>query len=279
MPHRSDRDWDYGIFIFGIPRVVAQQENSWKVVKDVVRNLIDGQPKKVELKEPSFWCGFQSLDDAIQALEALAGRTWCGRVAMQLQSTRSTWKTSQHGLSYSNLFHVFDFVVYVESNSSEFNTLWPVTTKRLPATVLHPNPGEPTMPLYGYNVANSVGFGPTSPVNVGASVTGHNPAHGSSPRATTQNREVIVQNLYVGVKEHWLKDFFTKSVGPVQECRIKERGEKKRHALVSFTHAEHAQAAIKRYNEQPIEGRKVSVRLTKEVQEGPVIIDGSGIYG
>lgn len=46
---------------------VAQQEDSWKVVKDVVRNLIDGQPKKVELKGSECWCRFSTQDDAIQA--------------------------------------------------------------------------------------------------------------------------------------------------------------------------------------------------------------------
>lgn len=46
---------------------VAQQDDSWKVVKDVVRNLIDGQPKKVELSNSVCWCRFQSQDDAVQA--------------------------------------------------------------------------------------------------------------------------------------------------------------------------------------------------------------------
>ena len=139
-------------------------------------------------------------------------------------------------------------------------------------------PAPATVP-YGYNVANPAGLAPNPLVYAQASGTGPHAARQHSPRAASQRRQIIVQNLYVGVKERWLKDLFTKSVGPVQECRIEERGDKKRHALVSFTHAEHAQAAVNEFNEKTIEGRKVNVRLTKEVQEGPVIIDGSWVYG
>ncbi|KAI4264121.1 MAG: hypothetical protein L6R42_000758 [Xanthoria sp. 1 TBL-2021] len=140
-------------------------------------------------------------------------------------------------------------------------------------------PAPETASVYGYNIANPVGLASNPPVYAQASATGPHVARQDSTRAAIQRRQIIVQNLYVGVKEHWLKDLFTKSVGPVQECRIEERGDKKRHALVSFTHADHAQAAVHQFNEKPIEGRKVNVRLTKEVQEGPVIIDGSGVYG
>lgn len=54
-----------------IPKAVTQQEDSWKVIKDVIRNIIDGQPKKVN----SFFgkdndlvlCTVQSADDAMKA--------------------------------------------------------------------------------------------------------------------------------------------------------------------------------------------------------------------
>ncbi|KAL8672353.1 MAG: hypothetical protein Q9168_003173 [Polycauliona sp. 1 TL-2023] len=235
MPHRSDQDWDYVIVIFGVPPAVAQREDSWKTVKDVVRNLIDGQPKKVELNRLAFWCEIQSQDDAIQAHEGLAGRNCTG--------------------SY------VPGVITARTESVAF----------LPAKV--------PAPLYDYRMAHPAGFAAYPPMDVQPSALGHHPARQTLPKPPVQRRQIIVQNLHVGVKEHWLKDLFSRSIGPVQECRIEERGDKKRHALVSFSHAEHAQAAINRYNEKLIAERKVHVRLTKEVQEGPVIIDGSGVYG
>ena len=140
-------------------------------------------------------------------------------------------------------------------------------------------PAPAMVPVYGHNLAKPPGFCPNLCAYGQGSATGHHSAHQNSPGATVQRRQIIVQNLYVGVREHWLKDLFTKSIGPVQECHIEERGDKKRHALVSFTHAEHAEMAINQFNKKNISGRKVNVRLTKEVQEGPVIIDGSGVYG
>ncbi|KAL9040348.1 MAG: hypothetical protein Q9180_001962 [Flavoplaca navasiana] len=140
-------------------------------------------------------------------------------------------------------------------------------------------PAQAMVPVNGYKIANPVGCG-TNPSGFSqSSNSGRHSTHQILPRAAAQRRQIIVQNLHVDVKEHWLKTFFTKSVGPVQECRIEERGDKKRHALVSFTHAEHAQAAMNQFNEESIAGRKVYVRLTKEIQEGPVIIDGSGVCG
>ncbi|KAL9637617.1 MAG: hypothetical protein Q9204_001803 [Flavoplaca sp. TL-2023a] len=140
-------------------------------------------------------------------------------------------------------------------------------------------PAPAMMPVNGYKIANPVGCGTNPSGSLQSSNSGRNSTHQSLPRATAQRRQIIVQNLHVDVKEHWLKIFFAKSVGPVQECRIEERGDKKRHALVSFTHAEHAQAAMNQFNGESIAGRKVYVRLTKEIQEGPVIIDGSGVCG
>ncbi|KAL8786889.1 MAG: hypothetical protein Q9213_002520 [Squamulea squamosa] len=133
------------------------------------------------------------------------------------------------------------------------------------------------MPVYDYKFANPVGFGQSPPIYTQASATGHQLPLQNPPRAPSQRRQIIVTNLYVGVNENRLKEFFQDSVGLVQECRVEERGDKKRHALVSFTHAEHAQLAINRFNEKMIFGRKVNVRFTKEDREGPVIIDGSGL--
>ncbi|KAI4275397.1 MAG: hypothetical protein LQ337_003267 [Flavoplaca oasis] len=140
-------------------------------------------------------------------------------------------------------------------------------------------PAPAMVPVNGYKIANPVGYGINPSGSSQSSNSGRRSTHQSLPRAAAQRRQIIVQNLHFDVKEQWLKTFFTKSVGPVQECRIEERGDKKRHALVSFAHAEHAQAAMDQFNGESIAGRQVFVRLTKEIQEGPVIIDGSGVCG
>ncbi|KAL8767979.1 MAG: hypothetical protein Q9209_005650 [Squamulea sp. 1 TL-2023] len=323
-----------------IPREVAQQENSWKIVKDVVRNLIDGQPKKVDLSSSIFWCGFQSHDDVIQAYGmgkeflcdiqltatesgALAGRTWYdvvnhgnNRLAPTMEVTclkvqrdrpvewlRGSSQFGQQGRHLSTVSHT-----RTSSTSSTSSTMWtplsPTATSYslLPPLSLMPVYYTPTpisvgsvippsmaprvenlsyipasaiMPVYGHNLANPVGFAQSPPIYAQASATGYQLPLQNPPRASSQRRQIIVTNLYVGVKENRLKEFFQDSVGPVQECRIEERGDKKRHALVSFTHAEHAQLAINRFNETMIFGRKINARFTKEVHEGPVIVDGS----
>lgn len=79
MQHQ--KDVDYMIHIEGIPDAVSRQEDYWKVVKDVVRNIIDGQPKKVDPFFNSkgrlvFLCTFQSKDDAMKAYETLRGQSW-----------------------------------------------------------------------------------------------------------------------------------------------------------------------------------------------------------
>ncbi|KAI4152318.1 MAG: hypothetical protein L6R39_001843 [Caloplaca ligustica] len=81
-----------------IPTDVARREDSWRIVKDVVRNVIDGQPKKGDFWDDAnngrvFAIGVQDRDDAVQAYgrraqshrghrlmdacpEALEGRNW-----------------------------------------------------------------------------------------------------------------------------------------------------------------------------------------------------------
>ncbi|KAL8704985.1 MAG: hypothetical protein Q9201_001882 [Fulgogasparrea decipioides] len=81
MTPRRDRDVEYNVYIKGIPKAVAQPEDGWKVVKDVVRDIIDGQPKKVVFKADHHYdliclCSVQSLHDARQAYEVLRGRNW-----------------------------------------------------------------------------------------------------------------------------------------------------------------------------------------------------------
>ncbi|KAI4245630.1 MAG: hypothetical protein L6R40_002431 [Gallowayella cf. fulva] len=122
------------------------------------------------------------------------------------------------------------------------------------------------------------GFG--HPVDFGSSPAVYSQASLTRPRQEPRQHQIIIQNLSVDVKEMWLKDFLATSVGPVQMSIIEERGDKKRHAFVSFTHAEHANLAVIRFDGQLIAGRKVSVRLTKEkealeIQNGPLVVDGS----
>ncbi|KAL8734958.1 MAG: hypothetical protein Q9181_003007 [Wetmoreana brouardii] len=81
MAHQRARDVEYNVHIKGIPKAVAQPEDGWKIVKDVVRNIIDGQPKKVVFNkdhpdDPVCFCAVQSLNDAKQAYEVLRGRNW-----------------------------------------------------------------------------------------------------------------------------------------------------------------------------------------------------------
>ncbi|KAL8902368.1 MAG: hypothetical protein Q9207_004752 [Kuettlingeria erythrocarpa] len=66
-----------------IPAVVARKEEAWKAVKDVLRDVIDGQPKRGDFWDDynnsngRVYSGYvQTKDDALQAYEALAGRDW-----------------------------------------------------------------------------------------------------------------------------------------------------------------------------------------------------------
>ncbi|KAL8917267.1 MAG: hypothetical protein Q9208_008043 [Pyrenodesmia sp. 3 TL-2023] len=102
MQHQRDRDVDYLVLIWGvglalmnfgcpvltdprnqIPPVVARKEEAWKAVKDVLRDVIDGQPKRGDFWDDynngnrRVYSGYvQTKDDALQAYEALAGRNW-----------------------------------------------------------------------------------------------------------------------------------------------------------------------------------------------------------
>ncbi|KAL8692471.1 MAG: hypothetical protein Q9218_002507 [Villophora microphyllina] len=90
-----------------------------------------------------------------------------------------------------------------------------------------------------------------------------------------QHNQVIIQNLPVNATDDKLKQWLNHSVGQVQDCRIKERGDKKRHAFVTFTDEEHAKMAVRNLDKSEWCGREIGVRLTKEGEKGPVIINGS----
>lgn len=93
MQHQRDRDVDYLVLIWGvgsalvifgcpvltdhcdqIPAVVARKEEAWKAVKDVLRDVIDGQPKRGDFWDDynngnrRVYSGYvQTKDDALQA--------------------------------------------------------------------------------------------------------------------------------------------------------------------------------------------------------------------
>ncbi len=93
MQHQRDLEVDYLVLIWGvglavlifccpvltdpcdqIPAVVARKEEAWKAVKDVLRDVIDGQPKRGDFWDDynngnrRVYSGYvQTKDDALQA--------------------------------------------------------------------------------------------------------------------------------------------------------------------------------------------------------------------
>ncbi|KAL8700976.1 MAG: hypothetical protein Q9224_000717 [Gallowayella concinna] len=298
-----------------VPREVTLLEDSWKVVKDAVRNLIDGQPRQVNLRDSVFWFTVDSRGDAEKARRALERHTWydvvgggnnrpCTSMKVSLfdvprkGQVDSSRPSSQHGRRLSTASHTRTSSTSSTSSSMQSPPTaigyglpppgYPMRYAPAPvasggfvavhmasspeAFAFPPNPA--TMYSYGPSFVRPEGFGSSPAVYPQASSMRpqQEPQHGiKSP----VQREIIIQNVKVEITQSWLKDFLTRSIGPVQRCEIRERGYKKRHALVSFTDAEHARVAVTKLDGQLVEGRKVFVRLTKEEDNGPVIVNGS----
>ncbi|KAL8818868.1 MAG: hypothetical protein Q9223_002587 [Gallowayella weberi] len=313
MPHQRGSDVEYIIGLEGVPREVALLEDSWKVVKDTVRNLIDGQPRQVNLRDSVFWFTVDSREDAEKAYDALAKHTWYDVVgggnnrpstimrASCFEVPRKGHNSSpscKHARRLSTTSHTRNSSASSTSSSVQSPTTaigyglsppgYPVRYPQAPAAssgfvAVHmasspkaftylPTPA--TMYSYGPSFVHPEGFGSNPAVYPQAPPVRPQlePQQGAN---SPVQREIIIQNLKLEITQSWLKDFLTKSIGPVQKCEIRERGDKKRHALVSFTHAEHARQAVSKLDGQLVEGRQVFVRLTKEEERGPIIVNGA----
>ncbi|KAI4251422.1 MAG: hypothetical protein LQ352_004863 [Teloschistes flavicans] len=101
------------------------------------------------------------------------------------------------------------------------------------------------------------------------------PTSQQSPGFAVRHNQVIMLNLPMDTTDDRLKQWLNQAVGLVEECRIKERGEKKRHAFVTFACEAHAKTAVEKLDKFEWCGRELAVRLTKEGVKGPVIINGS----
>ncbi|KAL8799022.1 MAG: hypothetical protein Q9182_006201 [Xanthomendoza sp. 2 TL-2023] len=335
MPHQRSSDVEYIIGLEGVPREVALLEDSWKVVKDTVRNLIDGQPRQVNLRDSVFWFTVDSREDAEKACgmtthtplqqtanhrqpAALAMHTWYDVVGGgnnrpstimraslvevprkgQVDYMHNSSPSYRHGRRLSTASHTRTSSASSTSSSVQspptaigYGLLPPGYPMRYPpapaasggfvavhmasspeAFTFLPTPA--TMYSCGPSFVHPEGFGSNPAV--------YPQAPSMRPQLEPQQgikspvqREIIIQNLKVEITQSWLKDFLTGSIGPVQRCEIRERGDKKRHALVSFTYAEHARLAASKLDGQLVEGRQVFVRLTKEEEKGPVIVNGA----
>ncbi|KAL8834211.1 MAG: hypothetical protein Q9170_003868 [Blastenia crenularia] len=111
----------------------------------------------------------------------------------------------------------------------------------------------------------------------------HTPSQPLSTRSRAANQhpaetsilpQVIIQNLKFEVTEGTLMNLLNDSVGQVQRCKIERREDKKCHAFVTFWQPEQAERAVRKLNHCELFGRKVTVRLTKEVESRPAIVDG-----
>ncbi|KAI4200285.1 MAG: hypothetical protein LQ350_004033 [Teloschistes chrysophthalmus] len=327
------------------------KEDSWKNIKDVIRNVIDGQPGKVYLvlEQRMYICSVQSLEDALQAYgkvlvwhegqandlpvsEALAGQDWyrvigntrqnyssiltvaCSRgqqnqyirgpteVTVTQTATRDPKRLTRTRRDSRSTTHSRTSST---SSSMSLNMQVPHSPRRLTC--------GPSSPMYGgsnysqvltavpHSMAAQVAHPATAHLQIPSPVVGQphhlgpmtrhqplavaiepQPSARISPPTSQQSagfavhhKEIIMLNLPTDTTEARLKQWLTRSIGLVDECRVNERGEKKRHAFVTFAHEAHAKMAVETLDKSEWCGREIIVRLTKEGVKGPVIINGS----
>lgn len=94
-------------------------------------------------------------------------------------------------------------------------------------------------------------------------------------RVPIRHREIIIHNLYREITESMLKDYLTVQIGQVQRCIIRRRDDRRSHAFVTFAQPEQAEMAVEKLDGTELSGREITVRLTKEGETGPLIVNGS----
>jgi cold-inducible RNA-binding protein len=83
------------------------------------------------------------------------------------------------------------------------------------------------------------------------------------------NKKLYVGNLSFRTEENTLQDLFSQA-GPVQSVRLmkdKATGQSRGFAFVEMETEEGAQAAIDKYNEQELEGRRLTVNEARPQPE------------
>ena len=83
------------------------------------------------------------------------------------------------------------------------------------------------------------------------------------------NKKLYVGNLSFRTEENTLQDLFAQA-GPVQSVRLmkdKATGQSRGFAFVEMESEEGAQAAIDKYNEQELEGRRLTVNEARPQPE------------
>ncbi|KAL8778957.1 MAG: hypothetical protein Q9194_001707 [Teloschistes cf. exilis] len=342
-----DRDVEHFVFIWGVPEAVIMNPDSWKIIKDVIREVIDGQPGSANFppEQRMCICTVRSLNDALQAYgkvlvwytgqandlsvsEALAGQDWyhiigntsqncssiltvaCSRrqqnqyirgptnvpvtqtatrdqkrLTRTRRDSRSTThsRTSSTSSSMSSNTQVphspgrFAYgpssPMYGGSNSPQVLTTVP---HPMVAQVAHPVMARLQVPSPVIGQPHHLGsMAHHQPLAVAVEPQPSARIGPSTSQQSVHHKEIIMLNLPMDTTKDRLKQWLTQSVGLVEECRIKERGEKKRHAFVTFAHEAHAKMAVKTLDKSEWCGREIEVRLTKEGVKGPVIINGS----
>ena len=95
------------------------------------------------------------------------------------------------------------------------------------------------------------------------------------------NTRLYVGNLSFRTEEQTLQDMFAEA-GPVSSVRLmrdKATGQSRGFAFVEMETDEGAQAAIDRYNEQELEGRRLTVNEARPKPEFSGAGGGGGNYG
>ncbi|KAL9581903.1 MAG: hypothetical protein Q9212_003616 [Teloschistes hypoglaucus] len=317
-----------------VPETVIMNKDSWSIIKDLIRNVINGQPGNVKAVEEQrmYICTMHRLEDALQAYENLAGRDWYRVIGNTSQSYSSTLTVACSRGQQNQYIRGPTTVTVTQTATRDPKRL--TRTRRDSRSTTHSRTSStsssmssnmqvphsprtltcgPSSPMYGgsnysqgliavpHPMAAQVAHPTMTHLQFPRPVIGQPHHLGSTahlqPRAvavepqpsarigppTSQqsagfavhHKEIIMLNLPTDTTDGRLKQWLTQSVGLVDECRINERGEKKRHAFVTFAHEAHAKMAVETLDKSEWCGREITVRLTKEGVKGPVIINGS----
>ncbi|KAL8762466.1 MAG: hypothetical protein Q9184_001549 [Pyrenodesmia sp. 2 TL-2023] len=332
MQHQRDRDVDYLVLIWGvgsapmsfgcpvltdpgdqIPPVVARKEEAWKAVKDVLRDVIDGQPKRGD-----FWDDYNNGNR-----QALAGRNWydfaggglnCSPAKMKvgcLEIWQGGWQSiagpsdipmepnaamsGSRSAQYENRSTIGTHRRIPSASSSVRFSLSPVAAyyglrAHTFSSGAYPQPamsmGNPMAASMAHLMPNMnlppAARGMTYTPNTGRPL--FQPRTSASSQAPTTplhaNEQppalntVIITNLHSEVKEHQLAQKLGERIGCLPRCRIERRGDRKCHAFAVFGNAEQAQRAVQSLNGQTLFDRNVTVRLTKEGEGEPGVEPG-----
>lgn len=151
----------------------------------------------------------------------------------------------------------------------------PMAARMVPPMAHRSRPDTAMALPYSSNMVDHTISEPGPSTAVQASAIPPHTDHQRPARVPIYHRQVIITNLPFEVTENQLTQLVNKRIGRVVGCSIETRGDRKCHAFVTFGQVEQANRAVHGLNGQTLFDRKITVRLTKEGESGPIIVDGS----